>query len=88
LFSALPVVVRVEELPVGGKHVTADGRLLVTKCGLQPVCRYPRRLNVVDQLPGHLVGAVEQDGTGNRAREHQHTHDGQNQVLPSLHGKL
>ena len=63
LFDALPVDVRSEELPVGGNHVAAQGGLLVTQRALQLIRRDTRRLNVIGQLTGHCVGAVQQHRT-------------------------
>jgi hypothetical protein len=46
----LAVVVRVEELPIGGDRVPTGGGLLIAKGGLQLVGGHARRLNVIDQF--------------------------------------
>jgi hypothetical protein len=87
LFGEPSVPIRREELRVRTDHVTADGGFLVTQCGLQPIGRRPGRLDFVDELAGHMVGAVEQQRTGKCADQHQHADGTQHQHLPALHGQ-
>ncbi len=83
LFDALPFDVRGEELPVGGNHIAAQGGLLVTQRALQLIRRDTRRLNVIGQLTGHCVGAVQQHRTCGCAGQHHRCHDRQHHGLPA-----
>ena len=87
LLAFLTGVVRRQELFVGGDDVAAHRRLLITQGRLQRIGLHPCRLDVVDQVARQLVGAVHQQTACDEAHEHDHTHGGQQQVLPTLNGE-
>ncbi len=86
-FGLLARVVRVEELPVGCDDIPTNRGLLVAQRRLQRIGLHPCRLDVVDQLARQLVGAIHQQPAGHQTYEYDHTHRGQRQVLPALHGE-
>ena len=82
------LVVWGQELRIGGDEVPAHRRLLIAQRALQLVGSDPRGLNVRDELPGHLLGAIEQHRHGEPAGQHHHAHHRQHEVLPALNGQL
>ena len=87
LLDHLPAVVRVEELLVGGDDISAYCGFLIPKRRLQSVGRDACRLDVVDQFTRHGVGASHQQRPGHQTGHDHHSHRGQHQVLPALHGE-
>jgi hypothetical protein len=87
VFGVLPVVVRRQELAIGGDRVTTHTGLLVAQRRLQLEGGDPRRLNLVAQVARHLVGAVQQHRAGHRTGEHQHTHAEQHEEQPAPDGE-
>lgn len=85
LLDLTSLVIGQEKLAVRGDQIAADRGLLVPQRGLQLIRRDPRRLDVLDELAGHLVGSVQQHRHRDPTDEDGDTHDGQHDILPTLH---